>query len=130
MCCRRLTKSSCSENRYVAIKVCESDSVVAQRELAAYHRIETAATEHPGKALLRELLDHFEIPSRGPNPHLCLAHEPLSFSVEDVRCLLPGCQLQVQFAKSVLQHVLRALDFLHKEADIVHGGTVACLHSF
>lgn len=117
---RRLTGQR--DHQYVAIKVCESDSVTAKRELAAYERVASVQTDHVAKTLVRKLHDHFEIPGRGPDPHLCLVHEPLSFSIDTIRYISPDQRLEVSFAKAVLRLTLHALDFLHGGAKIVHGG--------
>ena len=78
--------------------------------------------------MLRQLLGHFEILGRGPTPHLCLVHESLSFSVETIAVMSPEKKLGLLFAKSILSHTLLALDFLHREAGIVHGGKATIAH--
>ena len=106
--------------------MCESGSAGAERELAAYLRISSVSTDHLGKTDLRRLLDHFEIEGRGTNNHLCLVHEPLSFSIDTIRGLQPEGMLPKAIVKNVLKHMLRALAFLHTEAGIVHAG-MSCL---
>ena len=60
----------------------------------------------------------------GDSPHLCLVHEPLSHSVETVRCLDVKKRLEPHLVKAAARQMLQALDFLHSEAGVVHGGIV------
>ncbi|EME82206.1 uncharacterized protein MYCFIDRAFT_188967 [Pseudocercospora fijiensis CIRAD86] len=84
------------EGKFVTLKVCERDSLSAEREVAAYEHLNSMKTTHQGALLVRELYDHFQI--SGSN----------------------GEQLSADVLKAVLKHLLLALDFLHTEAKMVH----------
>lgn len=102
------------------MKICEKDSTSSARELAAYRHIQAANT-NPGARFLRELHDNFKIQGL-EGEHLCLVHEPLGFSLETFRQLMPSRQLPEDLLKAVLRHVLQALDCLHRDAKMIHTG--------
>lgn len=108
-------------HKYVTLKVCEQDSPSIRRELAAYSHLDTITTSNPGALLVRELLDSFK--ATGPaGEHQCLVHEPLGMSMETLRQLSPGRKLPENLLKVFLMHLLRALDFLHTDAGMIHAG--------
>ena len=103
------------------MKVCEQDCSTVRRELAAYSHLDTVTTSNPGGLLVRELLDSFK--AKGPaGEYQCLVHEPLGMSMETLRQLSPGRKLPENVLKLFLNHLLRALDFLHTDAEMIHAG--------
>jgi hypothetical protein len=77
--------------------------------------------EHPGKDLLRLVLDDFQI--TGPHRvHQCLLFAPLGLSYTDFRNLFPEKGLNKELLQQTLQLVLLGLDFLH-QAGVVHTGS-------
>nr|POE98275.1 serine/threonine-protein kinase srpk [Quercus suber] len=75
---------------------------------------------HPqGSLLVRQLLDSFSI-TVPAGEYLFLVHEPLGMSVETLASLMPGKRMSEDVLKSVLKHLLLALDFLHGEGKTVH----------
>ncbi len=124
------------EHRYVSLKVCTADAPV-KRELAAFHHLNSLPkTTHMGRLFVRTLLDQFELtatsehavspqssddaPSRSFH---CLVHKPMLMSLFTFRNRLRGEKLTEEFLKLVLHHVLRAVDYLHSEAKLVHTGS-------
>ena len=108
-------------HKYVTLKVCEQDSPTIRRELAAYNHLDTITTSNPGALLVRQLLDSFK--ATGPaGEHQCLVHEPLGMSMETLKQLSPGQKLPENLLKVFLMHLLRALDFLHTDAAMIHAG--------
>ena len=108
-------------HKYVTLKVCEQDSPTVRRELAAYNHLGTITTSNPGALLVRQLLDSFK--ATGPaGEHQCLVHEPLGMSMETLRQLSPGRKLPENLLKVFLAHLLRALNFLHTDAEMIHAG--------
>ena len=108
-------------HKYVTLKVCERDCPTVRRELAAYSHLDTITTSNPGGLLVRELLDSFR--ATGPTgEYHCLVHEPLGMSMETLRQLGPGRKLPENVLKLFLIHLLRALDFLHTDAEMIHAG--------
>lgn len=110
-----------SAHKYIALKICEQNSKSAGREIAAYEHLSLITTEHPGALFLRKLCDTFRIQGHGGN-HLCLVHEPLGLSIETLRQLMPSGQLPEGLLKSLLRHLLQALDCLHRDAKMAHTG--------
>jgi serine/threonine-protein kinase SRPK3 len=91
------------------------------RELPIYTHINAIKTDHDGQKNLRKLLDSFEI--TGPHgKHICLVHEVLSMSMEDLRRYSPNRELSAELIRECFSYVLRALDFLREEAHVVHTG--------
>ena len=108
-------------HKYVTLKVCEQDCPTVRRELAAYSHLNTITTSNLGGSLVRELLDSFRV--TGPTgEYQCLVHEPLGMSMETLRQLSPGRKLPENVLKFFLIHLLRALDFLHTDAEMIHAG--------
>lgn len=108
-------------HKYVTLKVCEQDCPAVRRELAAYSHLNTITTSNVGGTLVRELLDSFR--ATGPaGEYQCLVHEPLGMSMETLRQLSPGRKLPENLLKLFLIHLLRALDFLHTDAEMIHAG--------
>lgn len=108
-------------HKYVTLKVCLQDCPAIRRELAGYNHLDTIMTSNPGALLVRELLDSFK--ATGPaGEHQCLVHAPLSISIETLRQLIPGRKLPENILKLSLLHLLKALDFLHTDAEMVHAG--------
>lgn len=110
-----------SAHQYVTLKVCERGSQSAKREVAAYKHLNSLSTQHAGSLLTRQLLDSFTI-TTVTGEHLCLVHEPLGMSVETLMGLMPGGHLSEDVLKSILKHLLLALDFLHSEGKTIHTG--------
>ncbi|SPQ26008.1 b1b38639-ff8f-442c-80ee-ddf63355fa02 [Thermothielavioides terrestris] len=76
------------------------------------------AAGHPGKQLLRLVLDEFQI--EGPQgTHQCLLFAPLGMSFTKFRNLFPDRGLDKVLLQQTLQLVLLGLDFLH-QAGVVH----------
>jgi len=109
-----------NERNYVALKVYTSRSKV-HRELPIYTHINAIKTDHEGQKNLRKLLESFEIDvPHGKN--ICLVHEVLSMSMEDFRRYLPNREFSAEIIRETFGYVLRALNFLRKEAHVVHTG--------
>jgi hypothetical protein len=89
-------------------------------EVAISRYIKSIDAEHPGKDLLRLVLDDFQI--TGPyGMHQCLLFAPLGLSYTDFRDLFPEKRLSKELLQQTLQLVLLGLDFLH-QAGVVHTG--------
>lgn len=69
---------------------------------------------------LGSFLDSF-IATGPAGEHQYLIHEPLGMSMETLRQLIPGRKLPEIFLKLFLTHLLQALDFLHKDAQMIAG---------
>ncbi|KAL2024254.1 hypothetical protein VTK56DRAFT_9410 [Thermocarpiscus australiensis] len=114
------------DHRYVTIKVYAVGQAQVDREVAALKHIDSAieALEpkvHIGIYNIRRLLDWFEIPSpAGSGTNLCLIHEPLGISLGDLRKLVFDGRIPVVLVKGIALFLLRALDFLHRRANLVH----------
>jgi serine/threonine protein kinase len=116
-------------HRYVTLKIYASNQPQIAREVAALEHINSVLSasrpvKHVGVARIRRLLDKFEISRpKSSRTNLCLVFEPLGISLADVRKTLCGGQMRGDLLKGTVWYMLQALDFLHRKAKLVHGGT-------
>jgi serine/threonine-protein kinase SRPK3 len=116
---------------YVTLKIYASGEGQTAREVAALKHINAVlaasqnAKKHIGAASVRTLLDQFQISRpKSSGTNLCLVFNPLGVSLADVRKLLFDGRMPINLVKSVTFYMLQALDFLHREANLVHGGMI------
>jgi serine/threonine-protein kinase SRPK3 len=105
---------------YVALKVYINRSKV-HRELPIYTHINSLKTEHAGRDSLRKLLDSFKITGPHGN-HICLVHQALGMSLEDVRDVVPDREFAADLVRQTLRDILRVLHFFREEAHVIHTG--------
>ena len=115
--CRDLEKS-----RLLTLKVCIVGKHSGPDNEAAISDYLTPidAAGHPGKDLLRLVLDHFQVAGPGGTHH-CLLFEPLGISLTEYRNRFPRKRLPENLLQHVLRLILVGLDFLH-QAGVVHTG--------
>ena len=113
--CRDLRAS-----RYVTLKVYVTGHRQARNEHRVLEHIKSIATAHGGRDLLRLDLDRFTVEGKG-GTHQCLVHKPLAKSLYEIRRLCDG-PMPMELVKPTLQMVLLAIDFLHREAGVIHTG--------
>jgi len=108
----------------VVVKVGTRNSSQADREIEVSEYLDTIRSKHPGAALVRRILDHFEI--RGSSgPHPCLVYPVLGTPVDVLREMLPNRKLSEVLLKAFVAETLYALDFLHSEAEIIYTGELS-----
>lgn len=72
------------------------------------------------------LLDSFE--ALGPEgKHICLVHQPLGMSLHDLKMQAQGKVFSKEVLRVSIRQLLAALDFLHKDAHIIHTGDFTVL---
>ncbi|KAH7329486.1 kinase-like domain-containing protein [Stachybotrys elegans] len=109
------------EGRFLTLKICivgkDGDGVANEVAVSEYlDSIDPGP--HPGKQLLRLVLDHFEIP--GPHGvHQCLLFDPQGISFTRFRNRFPGLGFNRKLLQWSLEQLLIGLDFLH-QAGVVH----------
>jgi serine/threonine-protein kinase SRPK3 len=90
-------------------------------ELNMYKYMEQCPTAHPGRDVIRTLLDTFYID--GPqDKYRCLVHHPLWESVLAFLRRNPVERLPSPVIAVVLHRLFLAMDFLHTECHIAHTG--------
>ncbi|KAK9440303.1 serine threonine protein kinase, CMGC group [Metarhizium brunneum] len=108
--------------RHVALKLfIHSQSMGEQldRELSIYKRISASPSKHSGRSAVRELLDSFDV--CGPDgSHRCLVHPPLWESTLTFLRRNPVERLPAPVLAFILRRLFLALDFLHRECQIIH----------
>ncbi|KAF4458105.1 CMGC/SRPK protein kinase [Fusarium austroafricanum] len=109
------------ERQYVALKIYVHTSR-NHRELPAYEAMIPilAQTKHDGSNNIRLLLDSFEM--SGPDGrHKVLVLEASQMSLRDVKHLFQDDGgFDEDFVKGAIRELLKALDFIHSEAQLVH----------
>ncbi|KAK5951888.1 hypothetical protein OHC33_007181 [Knufia fluminis] len=91
---------------------------IKQQEPSVYQHLSAIRSEHPGKNNTRALLDTFTV--KGPQmEHQCLVQQPMFMTIWHYERLY-GQPLKVSWIKDILRSLLRALDFLHTEAQVIH----------
>ncbi|KAJ5102305.1 hypothetical protein NUU61_004527 [Penicillium alfredii] len=108
--------------RYVMLKIFIQASSMGQQldnELNIYRHMEQSPTAHPGRDVIRTLLDTFYVD--GPkDKHRCLVHPPLWESVLAFLRRNPVERLPSAVIAVVLHRLFLALDYLHTECMIAH----------
>ncbi|KAJ5361948.1 kinase-like protein [Penicillium brevicompactum] len=111
-----------NDRRYVILKIFAQASSMGQHvdnELEMYNRVERSSTAHPGRDVIRKLLDTFDIV--GPqDKHRCLVHTPLWESVLAFLRRNPVERLPSPVIAVVLHRLFLAMDYLHTECHIAH----------
>lgn len=113
--CRDVIKS-----RDVALKIYIHNSK-ANRELPIYEHINQVQSKSGGPPLVRQLFDSFEI--QGPDgKHVCLVHELKGRTLQELKDMLPNKVFNPYVLRYFLRRIVAGLEFLHKEAHIIHTG--------
>ncbi|KAI2008617.1 hypothetical protein LOZ39_005583 [Ophidiomyces ophidiicola] len=115
------------ESRYVTLKLYVS-GLQRDTELRVYDRFDMIETDHPGKTFLRKLFGSFYVKGKNnardgagdDTSHLCLVHEPLGLSLDQVLDLYPHGKFPLEVLKPSLRQILMAVSFLHEQAMIAH----------
>ncbi|KAL4874722.1 kinase-like protein [Aspergillus karnatakaensis] len=110
------------DRRYVILKIFIQASSMGHQvdnELNMYKIMEQSSSTHPGRKVIRKLLDTFDID--GPqDQHRCLVHPPLWESVLAYLRRNPVERLPSPVLAVVLHRLFLALDYLHTECHIAH----------
>lgn len=111
-----------STSRYSVLKACTSSwDEAVERENLAYNALSKISSSHEGRGMVEERLDSFVVNRPNGTQHRFYILKPLYWPVRPVWIAAEG-EAALLVAKGVLTGVLQALDFLHTEAGIVHGG--------
>jgi hypothetical protein len=117
------------QHAYVAIKIFVSSTsyeTQAQREIQVSQHVSQVKSQHLGYPLVRTIRDQFVV--TGPTgQHHCLVHTPLSIKLSVLHRLMPNERFPSNVTRSFAWHILKALDFLHSEARVIHCGTLLSL---
>lgn len=98
------------------------------RELDLLLHITQLYSNHPGAQNVATLLDHFAVERRG-HRYMCLVSDVLGPSLA-VRVRSSTRELDIDWLVDNLYRLLQAVDFLHSEAHIVHGGKTSSVPPF
>ncbi|KAF1948632.1 kinase domain-containing protein [Byssothecium circinans] len=108
------------EHDYVILKIFTRDhGETCRNEFRTNQAIDRANPSHPGHRHVRTALDTFIIDRPGGD-HQCLVQTPMWDSWKDLLQRNPTGRFTDALLKGGLQHLLRALDYLHTECKLVH----------
>lgn len=110
-------------NDYKALKIFALD-VFGQEESAFYNQIKRGNKQHPGSNRVRTKLGEVKIPQKDWKyyEHLALLQTPLGESLQDLQKRSVGERLDKPTIQSTIYQMLLALDYLHTECHMIHGG--------
>lgn len=100
------------------MKIVKAENSKNNKELSTLLHLSASGLDHPGKAHVIELLDHFE--HDGPNgTHLCLVL-PVMLS-DGTAMTVTGKPHQAAYVQAIASQVSLGLDFLHA-LGLIHCG--------
>jgi serine/threonine-protein kinase SRPK3 len=92
----------------------------SDHEFTVNEHLKSSPIEHPGKDIVRRVLDLFEIP--GPNGnHKCMLYQPLGMSFTQYLRFFPQNKFPKDLAQRSVQLLLIAVGYLH-QCHIIHTG--------
>ncbi|TGZ82156.1 kinase domain-containing protein [Ascodesmis nigricans] len=110
------------KNRHVALKVVRSAThytETALDEIKLLNKIVKANPNHPGKAHVVQLLDHFE--HAGPHgKHVCMVFEVLGENLLGLIKRYNHRGIPMHLVKQITKQVLLGLEYMHRECGIIH----------
>ncbi|EAQ85335.1 hypothetical protein CHGG_09349 [Chaetomium globosum CBS 148.51] len=108
------------ERDYVTLKIfARGHGETCKNEFRTYEVLRKANPSHPGYHYVRTALDTFPIERPG-GEHQCLVQEPMWDSWKDLLRRNPSGRFSDVLLKGGLQHLFRALDYLHTQCKLVH----------
>jgi serine/threonine protein kinase len=94
-------------------------------EITINEHLKSNPIEHPGKNMVRSVLDSFVV--AGPNGnHKCMLYQPLGMSFTEFLRLLPQNRFPKDLTQKSVQLLLIALDYLHR-CHVVHTGKLSII---
>ncbi|VUC27273.1 unnamed protein product [Clonostachys rosea] len=111
-------------HQYVALKIANSSDIARQnanQELEVSNHVLSASASHPGRQLIRPVIDSFEIQGTNKAKHLCLVFEALRQPLSAVgKQLGHDGRLPPRVLRTIVPSILKSLDFLHSECRTIH----------
>ncbi|KAF2716372.1 kinase-like protein [Polychaeton citri CBS 116435] len=111
-----------STGKHVALKVVRSAAhytETALDEIKLLNKVVEANKQHPGRAHVVSLLDHFN--HKGPHGmHVCMVFEVLGENLLGLIKRWNHRGIPMPLVKQITKQVLLGLDYLHRECGIIH----------
>lgn len=97
----------------------------ANHELRIEYHVACANPQHEGHRWVRTLAEHFE--EKGPHgTHLCLGYEPMREPLWLFQTRCRNRRFPLGLLKGYIKLLLKGLDYLHSECNIIHTGKYIC----
>ncbi|KAI6800960.1 hypothetical protein KC361_g2095 [Hortaea werneckii] len=104
---------------FKVLKICIHESGRPLREQHAYSQFSGLRTSNIGYWFTRLAKKRFEVTGPSGFPHACFVFTPAACTIEEILKYHDG-PLDMDFIKSTLRCAIRALDFLHSDAQLIH----------
>ncbi|KAI6824809.1 hypothetical protein KC342_g11379 [Hortaea werneckii] len=104
---------------FKVLKICIHESGRPLREQHAYSQFSGLRTSNIGYWFTRLAKKRFEMTGPSGFPHACFVFAPAACTIEEILKYHDG-PLDMDFIKSTLRCAIRALDFLHSDAHLIH----------
>lgn len=108
-------------NDYMALKMFSHD-VLPGEESTYYDKIKQGNQQHLGSGRVRTKIAEFEFIRFEIFNHLGILQEPLGESLQDIQNRSVGGRLDKLSIQSTIYQMLLALDYMHTECNLIHGG--------
>ncbi|KAI6904172.1 hypothetical protein KC318_g4608 [Hortaea werneckii] len=104
---------------FKVLKICIHESGRPLREQHAYSQFSGLRTSNIGYWFTRLAKKRFEMTGPSGFPHACFVFAPAACTIEEILKYHDG-PINMDFVKSTLRCAIRALDFLHSDAHLIH----------
>ncbi|KAJ5419805.1 uncharacterized protein N7487_003355, partial [Penicillium crustosum] len=108
-------------NDYMALKMFSHDMLPSE-ESTYYDKIKQGNQQHLGSGRVRTKIAEFEFTRLEIFKHLVILQEPLGESLLDIQNRSVGERLDKLYIQSTIYQMLLALDYMHTECILIHGG--------
>lgn len=108
-------------NDYMALKMFSHD-MLPREESTYYDKINQGNQQHLGSGRVRTKIAEFEFTRLEIFKHLAILQEPLGESLLDIQNRSVGERLDKLSIQSTIYQMLLALDYMHTECILIHGG--------
>ncbi|RMY71661.1 hypothetical protein D0863_04990 [Hortaea werneckii] len=105
---------------FKVLKICIHESGTSLREKDAYSQFSGLRTSNIGYWFTRMAEDVFEISGPSGFQHTCFVFTPAACTIWEILECHGGKSINLDFIKSTLLRAIRALDFLHSDAHLIH----------
>ncbi|KAI7279632.1 hypothetical protein KC345_g5242 [Hortaea werneckii] len=105
---------------FKVLKICIHENGNPLREQGVYSQFSGLRTSNVGYFFTRIPKKRFEVQGPSGHQHACFAFTPAACTIEEILKCHGSQSINLNFIKSTLLCAVRALDFLHSDAHLIH----------
>ncbi|KAI7682272.1 hypothetical protein KC319_g1105, partial [Hortaea werneckii] len=109
-----------SAENFKVLKICIHENGNPLREQGVYSQFSGLRTANVGYFFTRIPKKRFEVQGPSGHQHACFTFSPAACTIEEILKCHGSQSLNLDFIKSTLLCAVRALDFLHSDAHLIH----------